>query len=203
MAITSNEWFKIGAVFSAIGALTIFGPWLTIDYYDHYGYIFESYNGFTLFDSGYFFGPAMFIPILISLIFVVLFILFAVVKDRNITKYAGVAFVVIFLLSWGFNIAVIGEYDNYPYFTEVYNSGLAETGSIGISFICIIIAALAASKSRTIDASATNAPSVSLTDPSEDVRFCSNCGRDISSIDGDVKYCPGCGSYIGKEKQKE
>lgn len=189
-------------ILSALGALTIFGPWVTIDYYDHYGPIYESYNGFTLFDSGYFFGIAMIVPILISLLFVYSFIRFKVYKDQKCTNYAVIVFVAIFLLSWWFNVAVTDTYDNYPYYTEVYGSGFAETGAVGLAFINMIVAYLADSIYRKTSNKMEQTSIISTEITSQDsINYCPKCGMDLThqSVD-DLSYCPKCGTYVGKDR---
>ena len=199
MATTREQWLMIGMISSALGALTIFGPWLTIDYYDHYGAIYESYNGFTLFDSGYHFGLAMFVPILISIIFVLTFIRFKVYGNQKCTKYIVGAFIAIFLLSWYFNVSADWTYDNYPQYTGVYGTGLAETGAVGIAFINIIFASLA--DSRYYDNSKSTEPNRFDTKGpmlQDTINFCPNCGADLTSQNGERPiYCPKCGSYLG------
>ena len=190
-------------VFSVFGALTVFGPWLTIDYYDQYGYIYESYNGFTLFSSGLYFGPAMFIPIAIAILFIFSFLKFRNCGYERRSKYFLIMFIVIFVLSWIYNMSVIGVYDNYPYFTEYYDSGLAEETAIIISIINLIIACVADSKIPI-----PNVPEVGNNPPpcppvqEGQVNFCPNCGTKLSSENGERgSFCPNCGSYIGNNKE--
>ena len=197
MATTHEQWLTIGKVFSVLGALTIFGPWLTIDYYDHYGAIYESYNGFTLFDSGYFFGIAMFIPIVVAALFVASFIKFKAYGNQKIGSSLLLIFVTIFILSWWFNYSVMGVYDNYPYFTEKYDSGLAEIGAVVIALLNVIFAYHAdkrLSKSNPPikpDYNAVNPPQT------ENNNYCPGCGAYIASeTNKGASFCPYCGKDL-------
>jgi len=212
MATTHNQWLTIAKIFSAIGALTIFGPWLTIDYYDHYGYMFFSYNGFTLFDSGYFFGVAMFIPIIVSLMFVASFIRVHVYPNERNCRYMILILVVMFLICWYYNIAADGVYDNYPYFTEIYGSGLAETGSLIFAFLNVIFVYLADSAMDSerrlamqpmaetpVVTNRTDEETIAFT-TSDGKRFCPNCGAALYNADTH-DFCPNCGKNLREESE--
>ncbi len=200
MATTHDQWLTIGKILSVLGALTIFGPWLTIDYYDHYGAIYESYNGLSLFDSGYYFGIAMLVPIVVALIFVFMFIRFKVYGNEKCLPYIGVAFIVIFLLSWFYNVSANWTYDNYPYYTEVYGSGLAETGAVIIGIANIIIAHLADKNSNNNPSYESNGQVMNNSTLTNTINFCPKCGEKITTQSGEIpSYCPKCGSYIDKK----
>ena len=188
-----------------IGALTIFGPWLTIDYYDHYGPIFETYNGFSLFNSGYYFGIAMFVPIVVSILFIVSYNKFNKNGDKGCGNYCLIMFIATYLLTWFYNIHVMDTYDNYPYYTEVYDYGWAETVAIAISFLNMIFGYLADKRpSQSEPAAVTEVCDTYGNENSVAITYCPNCGADLSSItEGTTTYCPNCGMHIGNGKGGE
>lgn len=199
---TREQWQTTGMITSVLGALMIFGPWLNIRYYDSYGTIFESYNGLTLFDSGYFFGLAMFIPIAITVLFIVSIVKFKDPRNQKIGPTILVLFLTIFFLSWWYNYAVTGVYDNYPYYTETYESGFAETIAVGIAFLNIFFA-------YTIDRKSDepNPPiqrdnqQIGIELTKEETHFCPNCGADIAAqTESGALYCPFCGKYLNLGK---
>ncbi len=199
MTMTHEQLMTLGKVLSVLGAVTIFAPWLEIHYYDHYGAIYESYNGLTLFNSGYYFGLAMFVPIVIMVLFIVSFMRY---KTYNNTRNGNVLlgmFLAMFFLSWYYNIASSGVNDNYPYFTESYYTGIGETAALTIGFINMIVAYVA--DKRLPDGRSPSPWAVQNTTApasSDEASFCPFCGNKLTTESGkSMSYCPYCGRYIG------
>jgi hypothetical protein len=204
MAMTHEQLITLGKVLSVLGALTIFVPWLKIDYYDYYGPIYETYNGFSLFNSGYYFGVAMYIPIVIMILFIVSYLRYKLYNDQRNGNILLGLFILMFLLSWHYNISANGMYDNRPYFLEFYSSRIAETISLILAFISMIVAYMDEKKLQIKMSPPLGAATEPAYSPSsDDNEFCPNCGTKLTTkSDQPMSYCPCCEIYIGGRKEK-
>ena len=204
MTTTREQWLTIGMLMSVLGALTIFGPWLNIDYYDHYGKVPETFNGFTIFDSGYSFEIALTFPILISIFFVCCLIRFyfhkiGKFKDQKCVWYLVGVFAVVVIFSLWFNFAVTKTITSSHYSIKC-GPGWAVIGAICIAFVNMVIAYLADSSCRKNSNSVEPLYGGSTrVAPSGSYSYCPKCGMDLTSQSiEDLSYCPKCGAYIKK-----
>ena len=149
----------------------------------------------------------MFIPILISLMFVAAFIRFHVYPNQKSCKYMVALIIVMLFISWYYNVCADGVYDNCPYYTEYYGTGFAETGSLIIATLLVFIA-LFADMSMTAGTKSVAQPHSGVTDglvtvesetpvftTSDFKRFCPDCGAAITDPINH-KYCPACGRNL-------
>ena len=190
----------IGIIVSAVGAVLFFGTWMEIRYYDYYGPAYISLNGIDVLSAGTNSFIILCIPLIVAIIFLVMIVQYYK-AHKGIKRYAIIACVVIFFITWLYNAAVSGHIED-KYFDEFHDAGYASHLSFLVSLINLPVAFILEGKLEPTSTEPITAsfdppePQEELQQQSEEtpsIRFCPGCGFRLNDSEHQTGICSHCG----------